>query len=64
MDSWPCDVRNANQASSGSKEDQPDHPHLQQGMVGAVTLVEKNGRLDWSFLRTNSGAVLRIFQFE
>jgi len=43
MDSWPYDDSNAG--------NHPVSASLHQGMVGAVTLVEKNGRFEWSFLR-------------
>ena len=55
MDSWPYDDRNALQdPSKKPKGAQPlrDHPYLQQGMVGAVTLAEKDRRFEWSFLQT------------
>lgn len=55
MDSWPYDDRNAFQGPSTkpkSAQSSRDRPDLQQGMVGAVTLAEKNGRFKWSFLQT------------
>lgn len=66
MDSWPYDDRHASQEPSHKAKavakGQPsrDYPYLQQGMVGAVTLAEKNGRFQWSCLRTEGSYFLII----
>lgn len=68
MDSWPYDDRQASQEPShkgkaiAKGRPSRDYPYLQQGMVSAVTLSEKNGRFQWSCLRTQGSYFLCSYE--
>lgn len=56
MACWPGNERDNILASAKCdgqvKEDTRHHLNLEQGLIGAATLLEKNKRLEWSFATT------------
>jgi len=56
---WPRDEREKSKTSSKRgglvKEQNRDYPYLEPGLMGAATLSEKHGKLDWTFLSNPRG---------
>ncbi|KAF8892511.1 hypothetical protein BD779DRAFT_1436750 [Infundibulicybe gibba] len=68
METWPTDSRKyihtaphrAGRPSAKEREWKPDYLLLQPGSIGALTLVESNGQLEWESVTNNDSEATRL----